>query len=84
MIFCLIGIFNCRIVGIGSRIMAPSVTMLMTACAMAMLFKHVPLPVARGLQGPEKSAVNTIVEATRANATMYRQMRKLSAGLMRW
>lgn len=58
--------------------------MLITACAMAMLFKHTPLPVARGLQGPENSTVNTMVEATSATATRYIQILNPKSGLIRW
>lgn len=67
--FCLNGMCSFRIVGIGRMMMKPSVTMLRTACAMAMLFRHTPLPVVRGLHGPQKRTVKTTVEAIRVKAT---------------
>lgn len=60
-IFCFGGMLSLWIVGIGSAMMMASVTMLSTACAMAMLLRQTPLPVARGLHGPPKRIEKVIV-----------------------
>lgn len=59
--FCFRGMFRPHSITTGIMTSTPSVEMFSTACASAMLLRHVLLPMSSGLQGPERMAVKTIV-----------------------
>lgn len=62
-------------VNVGMTIRTPSVVMFRTACASATLLIHVLLLLLSGLQGPERTIVNTMVYVMTVQATTYRAIR---------